>query len=109
MNVDAHVINLLSPLGYPVYQDTYPGKELTYITFFFYHEAGAYYADNKEKRTGYYIQVDVWSIDGELASDLRDQMKTILLENGFIRKGIVPGEYDQQTQIYHKGMRFYFV
>ncbi|MCL9637722.1 hypothetical protein L2095_23540 [Bacillus zanthoxyli] len=109
MSPEVIVLNLLDSLGYPVFQDYYPGKSTTYITFFFYHESAAYCADNKEKRTGYYVQVDVWSEDGELASDLRDQVKDTLVENGFIRKGIVPGEYDDSTQIFHKGMRFYFV
>ncbi|MED3888290.1 hypothetical protein [Priestia aryabhattai] len=109
MNPELTVINLLDPLGYPVFQDDYPGKSTTYITFFFYHESAAYCADNEEKRTGYYVQVDVWSHDGELLSIIRDQVKSTLLESGFIRKGIVPGEYDDSTQTYHKGMRFYFV
>lgn len=109
MNPELLIISLLEPLGYPVFQDYYPGNSTTYITFFFYHEGAAYSSDNKEKRTGYYVQVDVWSIDGELASDLREQVKDTLIEKGFIRKGIVPGEYDEPTQIYHKGMRFYYV
>lgn len=98
------VIEALKYLKVPVSFQKYSGKESTYITFFTYLEQGEQYADNEEKATGYYIQLDVWSKSDytELIENIKDQMRAA----GFIRT-YAADLFEEDTKIYHKAMRFY--
>ncbi|MDF2788683.1 MAG: hypothetical protein K0S80_1781 [Neobacillus sp.] len=104
------VMDTLKPLGYPVYPLNYPGESSTYITFFQYSEGSALDADNEEKRTGYYIQVDIWTKDGSLYTSLVKQVKDALTNAGFKKR---PGSgvdlYEPETKVYHRAFRFYYV
>lgn len=102
------IMDALKPLGYPVYPLTYPGTNSTYITFFEYGESSALDTDNKEQRTGYYVQVDVWTKDGSLYTGLVDQVKEALTGAGLKRRSAVD-LYEQETKVYHKALRFYYV
>jgi hypothetical protein len=98
------VTEALKPLKVPVSFQKYSGKENTYITFFNYLEQGEQYADNEEKVTGYYIQVDVWGKNDytELVEKVKDQMRAA----GFIRTSAAD-LFEEDTKIYHKAMRFF--
>ena len=96
------VINALKNLNVPVRFQTYSGTETTYITFFNYLENGTSYADNKETSTGYYIQVDVWSL-----GDYTALVKSVLeaLEIAEFRRTYATDLYEKDTKIFHKIIR----
>ena len=98
------VTEALKPLKVPVSFQKYSGKESTYITFFNYLEQGEHYADNEEKATGYYIQVDVWSKSDytEVVEKLENYMKAA----EFTRTSAAD-LFEEDTKIYHKVMRFF--
>ncbi|MCY6354516.1 hypothetical protein [Clostridium sp. ZS2-4] len=99
------VMRALKPLNIPVSFQKYYGKEHTYITFFSYLEKGEQYADNEEKVTGYYIQVDIWSRRDY--TNLYEKVKNIMKAAGFIRTSAVD-LYEKDTRIYHKAIRFFY-
>ncbi|MVX64226.1 hypothetical protein GKZ28_11045 [Clostridium chromiireducens] len=98
------VIQALKPLKIPVSFQRYSGKDSTYITFFNYLEQGEQYADNEEKATGYYVQVDVWSKSDytEVVEKVENYMKAA----GFTRTSAAD-LFEEDTKIYHKAMRFF--
>lgn len=99
------ILEALKPLNVPISFQKYNGKESTYITFFNYLEQGEQYADNEEKVTGYYIQIDLWSKSDytELAKNITDTMKAV----GFIRTSAAD-LFESDTRIYHKAIRFFY-
>jgi len=108
MSIYSVVMSTLKPLGIPTFPITKKGDVETYITFFQYDEAVALAADDEEKQTGYYIQVDFWTKDGLVYTDLSEKVKKMLIAAGFNKKGATD-LYEADTQIYHKGLRFYYV
>ena len=78
------IIDTLSNLNIPVCFHNYTGSESTYITFFEYVEKGEKWADNIEKETGHYIQVDIWSKTDY--STLVDNVLEKMLAAGFKRQ-----------------------
>jgi hypothetical protein len=108
VSINKIIMDALRPLKHPVYPVNYSGDSSTYITFFEYGEGSALDADNEEKRTGYYIQVDVWTKDGSLYTGLVDQVKKALIDAGFKRRSAVD-LYENETKVYHKALRFYYV
>lgn len=97
------ILQTLKPLKVPVSFQKYNGKESTYVTFFNYLEQGEQYADNEEKETGYYIQLDVWSKSDytELVENITNAMKAA----GFRRTSAVD-LFEEDTKIYHKALRY---
>lgn len=100
------VIDTLKPLGIPVGFQKYSGKANTYITFHEYLASGEEFEEDQESFTGHYIQVDVWSKAdyGILVKNI----KVRLLEAGFKRMDEADF-YEEDTGIYHKGMRFFYL
>ncbi|WP_411679848.1 hypothetical protein [Clostridium thailandense] len=101
--INSLILEALKPLKVPVSFQKYNGKEHTYITFFNYLEQGEQYADNEEKATGYYIQVDVWSKNDY--TELVEKVKNYMRFAGFIRTSAAD-LFENDTKIYHKAMRF---
>lgn len=99
------VMKALKPLNIPVSFQKYHGREHTYITFFSYLEKGEMYADNEEKVTGYYIQVDLWSI-GDYTK-LYEKVKKAMKTAGFIRTSAAD-LFEKDTRMYHKAIRFFY-
>lgn len=97
------VLDSLNPLGVPVAFHEYSGQATTYISFFFYNETPKLNADDTEKVTGYYVQVDVWS-KGDY-TDLVNQVKNAMTAAGF-RKTTAADMYEKDTELYHKALRF---
>lgn len=108
MSIYSVVMSTLKPLNIPTFPITKKGDHETYITFFQYDEAVALAADDEEKQTGYFIQVDFWTKDALKYTDLSEKVKNTLTAAGFSKKGAAD-LYEQDTQIYHKGLRFYYV
>lgn len=103
MSMNALILSTLSGLNVPVEYIDYSGSSSTYVTFFFYNEQGALYADDVEQETFYGLQVDVWS-----KSDYTELVKTIkdqLAEAGFARNFAID-LFEDDTKIYHKSLRF---
>jgi hypothetical protein len=104
--INSLVVQTLNSLNVPVSFQRYTGKESTYITFFEFMEQGELYADNEEKATGYYIQVDVWSKDDYI--DLAENVKSLMIAAGFM-KTYAADLFERDTRIYHKVIRFYYL
>lgn len=104
MNVNQAILAALSDVKVPVHFQTYSGKAENYITFFTYLEHTEQYADDEEKVTGYYIQIDIWSkIDYiNLVTKVHNRMKRA----GF-RKIQFFDLYEKDVKIYHKVMRYF--
>lgn len=100
------IINTLKPLNIPVVFQKYTGKAETYITFHEYLTAGEEYEDDEEILTAHYIQVDLWSKVDYTA--LVKEVKRLLINVGFKRINEVD-LYEDDTKIYHKGLKFYYL
>ncbi|WP_123053086.1 hypothetical protein [Clostridium sp. JN-1] len=98
------VMKALKPLNVPVSFQKYSGKEHTYITFFSYLEKGEMYADNEEKVTGHYIQVDIWSKKDY--TSLYKRVENAMKVAGF-RKTSAADLFEKDTKIYHKAIRYF--
>ncbi|MDM8151645.1 hypothetical protein [Priestia megaterium] len=109
MSMYSLVMSALKPLGVPTFPITKRADHETYITFFLYDDTAAFIADDKEQKTAYYVQVDVWTKDALIFTDLYEKARQALIEAGFIRRGVSPDLYEEDTQIYHKGLRFFYV
>jgi hypothetical protein len=100
------IIDTLENIGVPVSFQRYLGTETTYITFFEYLQQGESYADNAEKNTGHYVQVDVWSKTDYIA--LRDSALAALKAARFSR--VYETEfYEDDTKIFHKILRLFYL
>lgn len=106
MSMNALILSTLSPLPVPVEYMDYSGLSTTYITFFFYNEQGALFADDEEIETAYGLQVDVWS-KGDY-TDVVNQTKSLLKKAGFKRNYAID-LFEEDTKIYHKSLRFNYV
>lgn len=106
MDINKLIINTLKPINVPVNFEFYKGDETTYITFSEYLQQGEVFSDDEENATGHYIQVNVFSKKNY--SKIVDQVKKLLIEQGFIRK-TEHGLYETDTQIYHRVIRFFYM
>ncbi|MEQ7806161.1 hypothetical protein [Priestia aryabhattai] len=109
MSIYSVVMSTLKPLAIPTFPITKRGDHETYITFFLYDETAAFIADDTEQKTAYYVQVDVWTKDALVFTELYEKVKQALIDAGFIKRGVSPDLYEDDTQIYHKGLRFCYV
>lgn len=100
------IISTLKPLSVPVCFQKYTGKANTYITFHEYVESGEAFEDDEEIFTGHYIQVDVWS-----KADYTVLVKSIkeLLKTAGFKRLDEADLYENDTELYHKGMRFFYL
>ncbi|MDX1769885.1 MAG: hypothetical protein R3328_00020 [Planococcaceae bacterium] len=105
MSLNSLIMNTLSPTNVPVDFLKYKGTATTYITFFEYNQQGVVFGDDEELNTRHSFQVDVWSKGNYIA--LVEQVKTLLKEIGFIRNSETEF-YENDTEIYHKVLRFYY-
>lgn len=105
MNLNSLIISALAPTKVPVDFLKYRGSLTTYITFFEYNQQGVLYGDDEEIKTRHSLQVDIYSKGNYLS--LVEQVKTLLKGIGFIRN-FETEFYEDDTQIYHKVLRFYF-
>jgi hypothetical protein len=97
------IMDTLKSLNIPVSFQKYTGSATQYITFFLYGEQGEAWADNLEKETGYYVQVDVWSKSDY--TSLVASVTSAMTSAGF-KRTYAADMYEQDTQVYHKAIRF---
>lgn len=100
------IIDALNPLNIPVCFQRYSGKSETYITFHEYFSGGEDYEDDMESLTAHYVQVDVWSKADY--TNIVKNIKELLLKARFKRLNEID-LYEQDTKIYHKGFKFYYL
>ncbi|WP_373898826.1 hypothetical protein ACER0A_004810 [Haloimpatiens sp. FM7315] len=100
------IINTLKPLNIPVCFQRYSGKGETYITFHEYFSGGEDYEDDEERLTSHYVQIDVWSKNDY--TGLVNEIKNLLNTVGFKRLNEAD-LYEEDTKIYHKGIKFYYL
>lgn len=100
------IVEALKPLKLAVHFQKYTGKDETYITFHEYFSGGEEFEDDEESLTAHYIQVDVWSKTDY--TDLVDEVKNLLNNAGFKRLNEID-LYEEDTKIYHKGLKFYYL
>ncbi len=100
------VLETLGPVGIPVAFQKYWGKETTYITFHEYLASGEEHDEDEETYTGHFIQVDIWS-KSDYTSRV-GQVKSLMKAAGFKRLDEAD-LYEEDTGIYHKGIRFYYL
>ncbi|SHH59324.1 hypothetical protein [Clostridium grantii] len=96
----------LKPLNIPVHFQKYSGKAKIYITFHEYFQSGEYFEEDEETYTGHYIQVDVWTKEDYtiLVKSIKDLLKNV----GFKRLDETD-LYEEDTGLYHKGLRFFYL
>jgi hypothetical protein len=96
----------LKTLKIPVVFQKYSGKAESYITFHEYLATGETYEDDEETLTAHYIQIDLWSkVD---YTNLVKEIKRLLINTGFKRLNEID-LYEEDTKIYHKGLKFYYL
>ena len=100
------IVDTLCPLRVPVSFQKYTGSETGYITFFEYMQQSESFADNMETCIGHYIQVDVWS--KEDYTFIVDSIVNEMTKSGF-RKTTQTEMYENETQTYHKALRFFYL
>ena len=100
------VLDTLKSLNTPVAFQKYSGKAENYVTFHEYLAAGEEYEEDEEALTGHYIQVDVWSKSDY--TGLVNNLRAVLISAGFKRLTEID-LYEDDTKIYHKGMKFYYL
>lgn len=100
------LIDTLTPLNIPISFQRYSGNVETYITFHEYFLGGEEFEDDEEAYTSHYIQIDLWSKSDytNLVKDIKDLLKVA----GFNRLNEID-LYEEETKIYHKGLKFYYL
>ncbi|MGF7186645.1 hypothetical protein GGQ84_002769 [Desulfitispora alkaliphila] len=103
MSINHDILQTLVDLNVPVAFQTYSGNAKTYITFFPYLDKPEQHADDEEKITGQYIQLDIWS--KEDYTSLSEQVHNKMKQAGFIKLNFYD-QYEKDLKVYHKAMRY---
>ena len=108
MSLNSLIINTLKPtkqlVRFQSLRDT-DGSPSTYIIFFDANERGSHHGDDQELSTEHLIQIDIYS-KGDY-TNLVKEVKGLLLSVGF-RRQMTTESYENDTQYYHKTMRFIY-
>jgi hypothetical protein len=107
MSLNKFVIQTLSPTNVPVAFQTYSGSASTYIRFFEYDQGAGIEADDDEQQAVHYIQVDIFS-PGNYTQLIKDT-KSLMKQAGFKKTSGETELYENDTKLFHKVLRFYFV
>ncbi|MCR9040953.1 hypothetical protein QRX25_10395 [Bacillus sp. L381] len=107
MNVREIIVKSLKPLGVPVEFLSYKGKDDTYIRFFFYNQRPAFSAEDEESVKGHYVQIDIFTKNGNEFSRLEKEVPSKLKAAGFTFRNQYD-DYEHETEIYHKILRFFY-
>lgn len=75
-----------------------------YVEYMIVNDPTSFYEENEEKNINYLIQVDIFS-KGDF-TELKDTIIKHLKENGFDRGTSSPDMYEEDTELYHKALRF---
>ncbi|MGG3623863.1 hypothetical protein ABES25_09960 [Bacillus gobiensis] len=104
------VDSILNPLQIPVNFMENPDevKPASFITFFEYNQQAYVRANDEEKKTVHYIQVDFFTRDTTVYTQIVKQIKDLLIANGFIRRN-EQDLYDSDLETFQRAMRFSYV
>lgn len=105
MSLNNLILDTLANTGAPVAFENYTGSEPTYIRFFYLPQV-QFSAEDIERYTTHYVQVDIFS-PGNLI-DLTAKVKKSMKQAGF-RKNLEDETYEPDTKLYHKIIRFYII
>src|SRR5690625_4173902 len=105
MSLNKYILQSLSDVGAHVEFEEYTGDEHTYIRFFYLPQS-QFSADDDEKYTTHFVQVDIFSPDNliSLTKNVKEKMK----QAGF-RKNYENDKYETDTELFHKVLRFYII
>lgn len=106
MSLNKLIMDTLKPLGVPVAFLNYNQTASTYIVFSEYNQTSALNADNEEKNTKHFIQMDVFSSGDYL--DLVKEVKTRMKQVGFGRM-FESETYDVDMKKFRKILRFSYI
>lgn len=82
MNIYNKLKTTLATLTVSCVPIEFGGSDTTYVIYTSYNEKGEAFANTYDEMAGgYYIQIDIWS--NTLQVDLKEQIKTLLKQNGF--------------------------
>lgn len=105
MSLNSYILKTLDNVGAPVEFEEYTGEEPTYIRFFYLPQS-QFSAEDDERYTTHYVQVDVFS-PGNLI-DISKNVKGKMKRAGF-RKNYEADKYETDTKLFHKVLRFYII
>jgi hypothetical protein len=100
------IIESLRPLNIPVTFQKYTGMASEYITFHCYFTQGEAFDDDSESLTGQYIQIDVWTKSDY--TKIVNNTRNLLINMGFKRINEFD-LYENDTKIFHKVMKFFYM
>ncbi|WP_039653753.1 hypothetical protein [Clostridium tyrobutyricum] len=98
--------DILKPTGVSVEHLFYSGRADPYITYQFYDENGAAFADNTEIATSYLVQVNIFTKNS--FDELYKQVLELMISTGWYRK-YATEDYEDNTKLKHKIIRFQYV
>ena len=105
-DIIALITQTLEPTNIDVFEGWYD-EELnkTHITVHEYLSQDGDYEDDEASCIEHNIQVDIWSKDSLEAYKLNNQVRKLMIKNGFTKTSgqDLP---EAKTKIYHKAMRF---
>lgn len=93
----------LDPIGIPVSFGTFAGTANEYIIFNVWSIPGLH-ADDGEMQTNYTVQIDIFSTGNFLK--IADEVKTRMVDAGFMRILDDPVEYIDEIKMFRKLFRF---
>jgi hypothetical protein len=104
MTIEEVIDQALSQMNVPVVGLKYSGNEITYVVYSEYHQEPVSTGDDKSG-TRYYIQFDLWTKDPSIFKPKSRELKKLLLQYGFARRGSRELYYED-TGDYQKALRF---
>lgn len=104
MTIEQLIDQVLTPMGIPVRGLKYSGNETTYVVYSEYHQEPVSIGDDKSG-TRYYIQFDLWTKDPNIFKPKSRELKKLLIQNGFTRRGSRELYYED-TGDFQKAFRF---
>lgn len=107
MDLTAYIAEVIGITGVHVEEGWY-NQDIndTHITFCYMSDTDTQHSDDTNEAEEYYIQVDVWSREDCFL--LKRKVKKLLKNAGFTYFA-GNDDYEQDTKLYHKAARFYFV
>lgn len=107
MDLTAYIAEVIGITGVHVEEGWY-NQDIndTHITFCYMSDTDTQHSDDTNEAEEYYIQADVWSREDCFL--LKRKVKKLLKNAGFTYFA-GNDDYEQDTKLYHKAARFYFV
>lgn len=103
MNMNKFVLDVLKPIGIPVYFATNTGDASEYLIFNVW-EIPSLHADDKELQVTQMVQIDIFTPGNFLP--IANEVKKRMVEAGFMRVLENPADYIEETKLFRKTFRF---